>query len=95
MVFSDPVSALPQINSGTLQALPCPARSARRCFRPCRPRPRAAIPDLEAVAWHGIFVPARTPQPIIEQLNLELVKALQIHEIKDLLSKQAMSPVGV
>jgi len=39
-------------------------------------------------------VPARTPQPIIERLNIELVKALQIPEVKEVLSKQAMEPVG-
>ena len=54
----------------------------------------SGYPDVEAVAWHGIFVPARTPQPIVDRLNTEIVKALQIAEIKDVLSKQAMQPVG-
>ena len=54
----------------------------------------SGYPDVEAVAWHGIFVPARTPQEIVDKLNVEIVKALANPEIKDLLSKQAMSPVG-
>ena len=54
----------------------------------------SGYPDVEAVAWHGIFVPARTPQDVVDKLNAEIVKALTNPEIKDLLSKQAMSPVG-
>jgi len=54
----------------------------------------SGYPGVEAVAWHGIFAPARTPQPIIDKLNAELVKALTNAEVKEMLSKQAMSPVG-
>ena len=94
MVFSDPVSALPQVNSGTLKALAVTSPERSPVF-PAVPTTReSGYPDVEAVAWHGIFVPVRTPQPIVDRLNTELVKALQIAEVKDVLSKQAMQPVG-
>ncbi len=51
-------------------------------------------PDVEAVAWHGIFAPARTPQAVVDKLHAEIVKALRNPDIKELLSKQAMQPVG-
>jgi tripartite-type tricarboxylate transporter receptor subunit TctC len=94
MVFSDPVSALPQVNSGTLKALAVTSPQRSPVFPTVPTTKESGYPDLEAVAWHGIFVPARTPQPIIERLNIELVKALQIPEVKEVLSKQAMEPVG-
>ena len=52
------------------------------------------FPDVEAEAWHGIFAPARTPQALIDKLHAEIVRALQKPDIKELLSKQAMQPVG-
>jgi tripartite-type tricarboxylate transporter receptor subunit TctC len=94
MVFSDPVSALPHVNSGTLKALAVTSPQRSPVFPTVPTTKESGYPDLEAVAWHGIFVPARTPQPIVDRLNTELVKALQIPEVKDVLSKQAMQPVG-
>jgi tripartite-type tricarboxylate transporter receptor subunit TctC len=94
MVFGDPVSVLPHISVGTLRALAVtsPHRSPAAPTVPTMAE--SGYPGVEAVAWHGIFVPARTPQDVIDKLNTEIVKALKNPEITDLLSRQAMSPVG-
>jgi tripartite-type tricarboxylate transporter receptor subunit TctC len=94
MVFADPVSALPQVNTGTLKALAVTSPERSPVFPTVPTTRESGYPDLEAVAWHGIFVPARTPQAIVDRLNSELVKALQIAEVREVLSKQAMQPVG-
>ena len=94
MVFGDPVSVLPHIRAGTLNgiAVTSPQRS------PIAPQiptmAESGYPDVEAVAWHGIFAPAKTPQAVVDRLNAEIVQALRVPEIKDMLSKQAMQPVG-
>jgi tripartite-type tricarboxylate transporter receptor subunit TctC len=94
MVFGDPVSVLPHINSGTLRAIAV-SSPQRSPVTPTVPTmAESGYPGVEAVAWHGIFVPARTPQEIVDKLNDEIVKALKKPEITDLLSRQAMSPVG-
>ena len=52
MVFSDPVSALPQVNSGNLKALAVTSpRARRRRSPPCRPCARRAIPRSRP--WPG------------------------------------------
>lgn len=94
MVFSDPVSALPQVNSGNLKALAVTSPRRVSAFPTVPTTKEGGYPDIEAIAWHGIFVPARTPQAIVDRLNAEFVKALQIPEVKDVLGKQAMQPVG-
>ena len=94
MVFADPVSALPQVNSGNLKALAVTSPERSPVFPTVPTTRESGYPDLEAVAWHGIFVPSRTPQAIVDRLNSALVKALQDPEVKEVLSKQAMQPVG-
>jgi tripartite-type tricarboxylate transporter receptor subunit TctC len=42
----------------------------------------AGLPGVEAIAWNGIFVPAGTPQPVIQILHRELVRAYNAPEIK-------------
>jgi tripartite-type tricarboxylate transporter receptor subunit TctC len=43
---------------------------------------QAGLPGVEAIAWNGIFVPAGTPQPVIQILHRELVRAYTAPEIK-------------
>jgi tripartite-type tricarboxylate transporter receptor subunit TctC len=94
MVFGDPVSVLPHIGAGTLRALAV-SSPQRSPVAPTVPTmAESGYPGVEAVAWHGIFVPAHTPQNIVDRLNTEIVRALKNPEITELLRKQAMSPVG-
>ena len=94
MVFGDPVSVLPHIQAGTLRALAVTSPQRSPVAPQVPTMAEGGFPDVEAVAWHGIFAPARTPQAIIDKLHAEIVRALQNPDIKELLSKQAMQPVG-
>jgi tripartite-type tricarboxylate transporter receptor subunit TctC len=94
MVFGDPVSVLPHVHAGSLRALAV-SSPQRSPVQPTVPTMvESGYPGVEAVAWHGIFAPAKTPQDIVDRLNGEIVKAMKNPEIIDLLNKQAMSPVG-
>ena len=37
---------------------------------------------LDVVSWTGVFVPARTPAPIVERLNAEINEVLKIDEVR-------------
>jgi tripartite-type tricarboxylate transporter receptor subunit TctC len=58
----------------------------------------SGLKGFEAVYWLGIFAPAKTPQPIIDKLNAELVKVLQLPDVKKTLTEtlgmdiQGLSP---
>ena len=41
------------------------------------------LPKAEYNFWVGAFVPAKTPKPIIDRLNREIVAALKVKEIAD------------
>ena len=43
----------------------------------------AGLPGIEAMAWNGIFVPAGTPQAVIQILHRELVRAYNAPEVKE------------
>ena len=46
------------------------------------------FPGLSAVAWWGVLAPAGTPRPIIEKLNAELAKALNLPDLNKQLTEQ-------
>lgn len=50
--------------------------------------------DLELDQWIGIFVPAATPQPIVDRLNTEVNKALVDADVRERFEKGALEIVG-
>jgi tripartite-type tricarboxylate transporter receptor subunit TctC len=45
------------------------------------------LPGFSALAWWGIFAPAGTPQPVIDKLHAELVKAINAPDVKKTLTE--------
>jgi len=94
MVFGDPISVLPHIQSGKLRALAVTSLQ-RSSVAPAVPTiAESGYPGFEALAWHGIMAPARTPPEIVQKLNRQIVKAVNDPATKALLANQAMQTVG-
>jgi tripartite-type tricarboxylate transporter receptor subunit TctC len=94
VVFANPISALQHVNSGTLIALAVTSKE-RSPMAPAVPTiSESGYPGFDAVGWHGILAPARTPPAIVARLNAEIVKALNDPETRALLESQAMRVVG-
>jgi tripartite-type tricarboxylate transporter receptor subunit TctC len=51
------------------------------------------LPDAEYQFWVGAFAPAKTPRPIVERLNREIVAALNVKDVADKLSALGGSPM--
>jgi tripartite-type tricarboxylate transporter receptor subunit TctC len=89
-----PLAVIPQVQAGKLRALAVTTRE-RSVFVPEVPTFReAGIADIEATAWIGIVVPARTPAPIVERLNREIVAVLKDPATVERLRRVYMEPVG-
>ena len=48
-------------------------------------------PGFESLNWFGTVVRAGTPRAIVERLSSEIGKALQLPDVRDILSKQGMN----
>lgn len=94
MVFSDPISVLPHIRSGKLRALAVTSLERSPVAPDVPTVAESGYPGFEALAWHGILAPARTPPAVIRKLNEEIVKAVKDPATRELLANQAMQPVG-
>jgi tripartite-type tricarboxylate transporter receptor subunit TctC len=94
LVFADPISALPHIKSGKLRGLAVTSLERSPVAPEVPTVVESGYPGFEALAWHGILAPAKTPPAVIKKLNEEIVKALKEPATRDLLANQAMQPVG-
>ena len=94
MVFSDPVSALPHLQAGTLRALAVTTKE-RSSVAPDAPTvAESGYPGFEAIAWHGILAPANTPAPIIKKLHDQIVAALNDPPTRAFIVAQSIRIVG-
>ena len=58
------------------------AKSALPRCRTCRRLLEAGYPNSNYSFWIGVFAPAKTPRPIIDKLNTEISKALQVPAVR-------------
>jgi tripartite-type tricarboxylate transporter receptor subunit TctC len=52
------------------------------------------VPGYVGDAWHGIFVPAGTPQAIVDKLAADFAKVLAIPDVRKKLIDIGLEPVG-
>lgn len=85
-------TALPHIRDGRLRALGIgtPERLANLPDVPTLAETMA--PGYEAESWHGLMVPAGTPDPVVQRLGAEFLRALAGPEIQSRLSEMSVVP---
>jgi tripartite-type tricarboxylate transporter receptor subunit TctC len=77
-----------------MRALGVPS-SARSPLLPAVPTfTEAGVPGFEWRTWASFVVPLGTPNPIVERLNAELVKAIKTPDVRDKLIAQGLEPIG-
>lgn len=80
--FPNTASAAPHLPSGKLRGLAV-TTAQPSALAPGLPTAAASgLPGYESKAMLGVFAPARTPAPIIDRLNQEIVRALNHAEVK-------------
>jgi tripartite-type tricarboxylate transporter receptor subunit TctC len=71
LAFDNMTLAWPQAQAGTVRALAVTSKE-RSPTAPDVPALTETLPGFEATSWHGLFVPAGTPRPIVDRLAAEV-----------------------
>jgi tripartite-type tricarboxylate transporter receptor subunit TctC len=93
-MFSNALTAKPQIESGAIRALGVSGRKRSEALPEIPPIAEAGVPDYEATQWYGLVAPTGTPPEIIARLHAEATQALKTQEMKDKLAGDGAEPVG-
>ena len=78
-------SLVPTVQAGKVRGL-ASTGSVRNPATPELPTIAELYPGYEALIWHGLFVPAGTPPPIIDRLRKEMAVVLAQPEFKERLA---------
>jgi tripartite-type tricarboxylate transporter receptor subunit TctC len=87
-------SALAQINGGRLRAIAVTSdrRSAQLPDVPTVAE--SGYKDFEATTWYGLLVPSGTPPAVVETLNREVNRVLQLPEVRAQIAAEGGEPLG-
>jgi tripartite-type tricarboxylate transporter receptor subunit TctC len=93
-MFSNALTAKPQIESGAIRALGVSGRKRSGALPDIPPIAEAGVPNYEATQWYGLVAPAGTPAETVARLHAEATAALKTQEMKDKLAGDGAEPVG-
>lgn len=77
LFVSDPVSALPHVQSGALRALAVTSAGRSSFFPGVPTMMEAGVPDYELTGWYAVFLPAGAPPAVVARLNAAFDQALR------------------
>lgn len=94
VMFDNLPNALPHVAAGKMRALAVTS-SKRLPELPDVPTvAEQGYPGFEVAVFYGVYAPKGTPDAIVQTLNRELNKALQMDDVKQAFAAQGVQPVG-
>jgi tripartite-type tricarboxylate transporter receptor subunit TctC len=94
LMFSPAAPALSAIRAGKVRPLAVSTRDRSPKYPDLPTMEEAGLKGFEAVSYHGIFAPARTPEAIVARLNQEIVRVLLRPEIQNRLGGIGVEAAG-
>jgi len=82
------------VKAGKLKALAVSTVKRSAAFPNVPTMQEAGVADFEVDSWYAMFVPAKTPKPVVDKLNQALNTIVQEPDIRDKLLAQGSEGVG-
>ena len=82
------------VKQGKLKALAVSTVKRSAAFPDVPTMQEAGVRDFEVDSWYAMFVPAKTPKPVVDRLNKALNAVVSEPEIKEKLLQQGSEAVG-
>jgi tripartite-type tricarboxylate transporter receptor subunit TctC len=94
MMFDATPSLLPNILAGKLRPLAAASPQRHRLLPDVPSFAELGYPKMDIALWYGVVSPGGTPAPIVQRLNAELVKILEMPDIRKSLTEQGADVQG-
>ena len=94
MLFATMPSAMLQVKGGRLKALAVTGRTRSPAVPALPTMLESGVKDFVVSIWIGIMAPRGVPANVVERLNREVVKALQVPDVSTRLKDEGYEPVG-
>ena len=87
------VSVLPQIKAGRLRAYGITTAAGSRTAPEIAPLAKTKeLAGLDVGIWWGLFAPAKTPRPVLEKAERDIIATMGMEEVRTRLDQQSITP---
>ncbi len=92
--FVVPGTAMPMVQSGRVKALAVTSGVKSPVLPDLPTIAESGYPGFESGAWLGMVAPAKTPKPVIDRLNRELVAIIQSADVRERMQRVYFQAIG-
>ncbi len=86
-IMSSPVVVMPHAKTGRIKVI-ATMGATRDPLLPELPTVAGTVAGFESTTWWGVAAPVKTPTAIVNKLHAEIVKAMQLPDVREQLAKQ-------
>jgi tripartite-type tricarboxylate transporter receptor subunit TctC len=94
LTFVDAPPVMGAIRGGKLRGLAVTSKSRAASLPELPTMAEAGMADFDVVLWTSLFAPAATPRAIVERIQQQVVKTLQMHDVRERMLALGITPVG-
>ena len=94
MTFGNLTTVLPFARAGRLRALAVTSAKRSPVLPEMPTMAEAGVPGFEAATWNGLIAPAAVPAEIVGKLNADIVRVLNMPDVREKLAANALEPIG-
>ncbi len=94
LTIADPPPTTPLVKNGQVRALAVLATIRSDELPDVPTMTEAGVPDVNVSLWSGLFAPAHTPPDIVARLESEIIKIMQMPDVKEKFKAMATPTVG-
>jgi len=91
--FNTVTLALPFIRDGRLAALGVSSLRRSELLPAAPPIAEAGIPGFEFTFWNGLWAPAATPAAVVERINRDLMRIMDLPDVLERFAKLGAEPM--
>src|SRR5215470_1830705 len=93
-MFAVEPALLPFLQSGQLKLIASTGKERTADLANLPTVAEGGYPDVQSLAWNGLFAPAGTPAAVVDRINGDVDAVLADASVRDLLRKQGLVPGG-
>jgi tripartite-type tricarboxylate transporter receptor subunit TctC len=94
ILFVTVLTSQPHVKSGRLKWLAVSSAKRFRSLPDVQSIAESGVPGFDVSGWYGVVAPAKTPKSIVDQLNREMARILELPDIRERMVADGAEPVG-
>ncbi len=90
VLFASVASSVPQVKAGRLKALATTGTKRSKVVPDLPTIAESGFPGFDVSSWYALLVPARTPVAIVNRIRGAAIKAVELPDVQEAMSRQGL-----